>query len=119
LILLLGLIFGLLVWRTDASGETPFWMKIVLEKYPHLIVGLVGVLLFCLTAYATGIGRFYGYSALTLVLFVGGWMFGIQAKRIALLFGVAMMLAGVVLLIRFLRKYPETKEEISHDKEGG
>lgn len=119
LILLLGLFFGLLVWRVDASGETPFWMKIVLEKYPHLVVGLVGALLFCLTAYATGIGRFYGYSTLTLILFVGGWMLGIQAKRIALLFGVAMVLAGFALLICFLRKYPKAKEETSHDKEGG
>lgn len=119
LILLLGLFFGLLIWRADASGEMSFWMKIVLEKYPHLIVGFVGVLLFYLTAYAMGIGRFYGYSALTLVLFVTGWILDIQAKRIALLFGVVMMLAGVALLIRFLRKYPEIKEETSHDKEGG
>jgi hypothetical protein len=117
--LLLGLLFGLLVWKFSGSGEMPPWMKMMLEQYPHLIVGFVGVLLFCLTAYATGIKRLYFYAALTLVLFVGGWMLGIQAKRIALLFGVAMMIAGFALLIRFIRKYPKAKEETSHDKERG
>lgn len=117
--LLLGLLFGFLAWKAEVSGETPFWIKIVLEKYPHLIVGLAGALLFCLMAYATGMRRYYLYAALMVALFTGGWMVNIQAKRIALLCGVIIMGVGIALLIRFLKKHPRAKEGTSHDKEGG
>jgi hypothetical protein len=105
--LLLGLLFGALVFIAIQRGEMPGWMPLILEKYPHLIVGCGGTLLFSLCAYATGIQRFYLYAALTFLLFFGAWMLGIEAKRVAIAVGIVMMGFGMATFRRFLETHPQ------------
>lgn len=102
--LLLGLAFGVLVFLY--LDHPPAWMRMVLQEFPHLFAGCGGALLFFSCAYATGIRRFYVYAALTLALFLGGWALGIEARRIALVCGLAMMGTGIVTLRKFVRTHP-------------
>ncbi len=71
-----------------------------------IILGFIGWLLFSLVAYLSNVQRFYVYGILTAVLFILSFYLNIAFYKPILAMGAVILVTGIALLIRFLRKYP-------------
>ena len=67
-------------------------------------------------AILSGIKRLYSYAALTLLMFVTDYLLNIPTYLYLIPLGTAILISGVAVLIRFLRKYPKLAEEVSNGK---
>ncbi len=80
---------------------------------------ILGVVLACsigVGAILSGVRHMYIYAALTLIATVGGHLFNVQRHLRLILPGAAIMLLGIVVLMRFLHKYRIPAEEKPHGK---
>ncbi len=81
--------------------------ELALVSYELIIaVGL------CFVAFWKQITRFYAYAALVFVMIVGSYLFYdghpfFVMRTVMLTAGAVILCAGVIVLIRFLRKYPK------------
>ena len=66
---------------------------------------LMGAML-AIIALVTGITRLLAYAGLVLIAFIAGDISGIGLPATMISLSVALLLAGVIVLVRFLRKYP-------------
>ena len=73
-----------------------------------LILGVSGTSIFSLVAYLSDIKRFYMYGALTLIAFLSINIFQIALFQSLIALGSLIMFSGIILLYRFLQKYPKT-----------
>ncbi len=96
---IVGMVVGLLV--------IPNFMPILLSNY-RLILAFSGVVAFCVIAYSTGIRRFYAYGVLIGVSFSLCHFWFLPLFLPLLVTGGLLLLMGLVLSIRFLRRYPKT-----------
>jgi hypothetical protein len=72
--------------------------------WPAALVG-VGWLI----ALATGAKRVYAYAALAVIAFASGYWFNLEFPFYFVMLGAVILLSGVVVLLRFKRKYPVLK----------
>ena len=92
----------------------PFVIFLV-ENY-MMVIGVVGAAIFSLVAYLSEIKRFYAYGAMVLIVFPSGYVVHTSLQYHLVLMGVLMLLSGVGLLYRFLRKYPKQAGEKLDDE---
>jgi protein-S-isoprenylcysteine O-methyltransferase Ste14 len=71
-----------------------------------LISGVIGILF--------GFRRFTVYAGVILVLFIAGHFANSDPPAYFILIGLIVLVVGIVMLIRFVRKYPKSKEEFHH-----
>lgn len=71
-----------------------------------LIIGIGSVAVSSLFAYTMGLKRLYGYGLLIFVLFFTGHFIAIPFEYLLLAIGFVIIVGGLVLLMRFIRKYP-------------
>jgi len=76
-----------------------------------ILMGIGSLTVSFLFGYATGLKRLYAYGVLALALFVGGHFLSVFFAYLVLTLGVAVMLVGSSLLVRFVRKYPLKGED--------
>ncbi|MFX1474680.1 MAG: hypothetical protein ACFFCO_04260 [Promethearchaeota archaeon] len=74
-----------------------------------VILGLVGLLLFGLVAYLSDFQRFYVYGGLTAITFILSYYLNIAFYIPILSLGTVLLVAGIVLLVQFLRQYPKVE----------
>ena len=98
---------GLVVFTKN--GALPSWLTAWLREYSRMVwpAALVGV--GWLIALATGVKRLYAYAALTVIAFAGGYWFNLNFPILFTVLGAVIVLAGMVVLVQFLRKYPILK----------
>ncbi len=96
------------------GSSTPPPGLIWIRANPSLLYGVLGVVGFGLAWLVSGIGRLFLYALLSLFLLVGGHLLGIQEFVPILLLGSTILVTGISLLVRFLRKYPTVTEEETH-----
>jgi hypothetical protein len=70
------------------------------------IVGFGSLAVCILFGYSMGLKRLYAYGLLAMISLVVGHFAGIPFAYILLALGTTVMVAGIVLLIGFVRKYP-------------
>ncbi|MDX1416618.1 MAG: hypothetical protein R3293_20630 [Candidatus Promineifilaceae bacterium] len=116
--LLIGLIVGILflafflgLYFFIASGSMPPALFGLVQRYDLLLLGFLLAIPMILGGALTGLSRFYAYAVLTLVIIGTGIFLGIDAPYYVLLLGLAILMVGINLMIRFLRKYPLPDEE--------
>jgi hypothetical protein len=81
------------------------WLRFIIDN--GMIAIGIGALTVCsLFGYATGIKRLYAYGIVALALFAVGYFFEIFFAYIVFALGLIVLSAGIVLLVRFVRKYP-------------
>jgi hypothetical protein len=81
------------------------WLDLIFQN-GMLIVGF-GTLAVCLLfGYSMGLKRLYAYGLLALISLVIGHFAGISFAYILMALGTTVMVAGIALLIGFVRKYP-------------
>jgi hypothetical protein len=100
---------GLVVFTKNDT--LPSWLTAWLREYSRMVwpAALVGV--GWLIALATGVKRLYAYAALAVIAFAGGYWFNLNFPLLFTMLGVVIVLSGMVVLVRFLRKYPIPKDK--------
>ncbi len=110
---LITMVLGMAVFLLAGSGTPPpglIWIR----ENPSLLYGLLGVTGFGLAGLISGIQRLFAYALLSLFLLAGGQLLGIPAFVPILFLGSTLLVTGILLLIRFLRKYPAVAEDETH-----
>ena len=87
------------------QGENRLWLDLIFEN-GMLIVGFGSLAVCSLFGYTMGLRRLYAYGLMALVSLVIGHFVGIFFAYILLALGTTVMVAGVALLIGFVKKYP-------------
>jgi hypothetical protein len=98
---------GLVVFTKNEA--LPPWLTAWLREYSRMVwpAALVGV--GWLIALATGVKRLYAYAALAVIAFAGGYWFNLNFPLLFTGLGAVIVLSGMVVLVRFQRKYPIPK----------
>ena len=71
-----------------------------------LIIGIGAAVVSSLFAYTMGLKRLYGYGLLIFVLFFTGYFIEIPFEYFLITIGFVISINGIVLLMRFVQKYP-------------
>jgi MFS family permease len=100
--LLLGLVFFLIFSQESFLHGLRSW----LQEYFELSMGGVATLLLVLVGAIKGTARFYFYAALALAVFTTGYFLGVGLGISMTLLGALIILAGLFVLIQFLREHP-------------
>jgi hypothetical protein len=99
--LITAVIFILIISGADLSGAPVGWIFVIMVP---------GV--FLLMAYMMDFTRLYGYTVLIAVFTVLGEFVGDPAAAWAqIIAGLVPLTVGIILLVRFLRRYPVVDEE--------
>jgi hypothetical protein len=99
-------VFGLVMWAASSKESLPAWGQWVAH---HLIIliGLIWGGAMAVTAWLVDFPRLYGYGALIFAsLVVTDFMPGYSLGITLVIAGGLILLAGIVLFVRFLRRYP-------------
>jgi len=90
----------------QAEGEgTPLWLLFAIENY-MLVIGVSVATSFCVVGYTFRIKRMYAYALMTLIMFVTGHFLSYPLHYYLTLLGTLILLSGLAMLIRFIRRYP-------------
>ena len=107
--MLLGVVFFVLF----STNSMPRWLDIWMGDYFFTAFGSVLAILVAAAAYVVGVWRYYIYAALTFVAYViANTLRPNDMEGIPILIaGGIILISGVVILVRFLRKYPLPPQE--------
>ena len=108
---LLGMVFFILF----STNTVPQWLEIWMHDYFLIFFGGMISILITAAAFLVSVKRFYAYAALVFIAFVIASVLRPQDMEgipIAVA-GSLVLLLGTVILIRFLRNNPLSKEEIT------
>ena len=67
-------------------------------------------------AVLSGVRRLYVYAVLTVLVFVANYLLNVPTHLYFIPLGIAVLISGTVVLIRFLNEYPKMAEEVSDGK---
>lgn len=94
------------------TGDAP-WQNAV-KSMRLLPIGIVLALISGACGILFGLKRFVVYAILTMVLFVAGHFANSDPPAYFILLGFIVFVVGTVMLIRFVRRYPKSKEEFPY-----
>jgi MFS family permease len=102
--MLLGVVFFVLF----STNSIPRWLDIWMGDYFFATLGGMLALLVVIAAYIVGVWRYYVYAALIFIAYViAGILRPNDIEGIPIVIaGSIILISGVVILTRFLRKYP-------------
>lgn len=97
-------LLGALVFWLVASDSMPAWL---LSRPDVLFGGAFAVGLVAIAAVGR-LARYYVYAGLTLAVFIGARLLNVDLPFAITLAGITIFLAGLGLLVRFVRTHPRT-----------
>jgi len=100
-------LLGIVAFMQVEGGGTPIWLLFAIENY-MLVIGVSVAASFCVVGYVFRVRRMYAYALLTLVMFVTGHFLHYALHYYLTLLGTLILLFGLALLIRFIRRYPRS-----------
>ncbi len=107
LVLLLGIFILLIVGPDLVPPQISEWFR---NYYLLLFASILG-LGFAAAAYATGITRFYAYAFTLVFVFAAGIWLEVPEPVYVIIAGLLIEVVGVMLMVRFLRRYPKSNED--------
>lgn len=107
--MLVGVVFFVLF----STNNVPGWLDLWMEDYFLAAFGGIIALLVVIAAYIVGVRRYYIYAVLAFIAFIlASILRPNDLETIPILAaGSIILVSGVVILIRFLRKYPIPPQE--------
>jgi len=106
---LVAMIAGVFAFMQTLSSSVPDWLMFLIDNY-MITIGVAVSALFLLGAYSFKTKRIYGYSLLTLVMFLVGHFFSFPLYYYLTALGSIILITGLALMIRFVNKYPKSPE---------
>ena len=103
-IFLLG---ALSVWQGTSSepGES-------IDQYVWMAVSAIGAVIFVGAVLALRVRRLVLYAALTAIMVIAGFLLDLNPAVYLIILGAIVLITGLVMLIRFLRKYPRIDDAL-------
>jgi len=98
-------LLGGVAFMQTTSGGVPGWLRIVIENR-MLVIGAAVALIFSAPGYVFRINRMYAYALLALAMFVVGHFLYYSLYYYIILLGTVILVFGLGMLIRFIRRYP-------------
>ena len=99
---------GLVVFtRNETIPALTAWIR----EYGLVVVGVLLAGLLSLIAWATGAKRVYAYAATAVITFASGYWFDLELPLYLTVLAAIILLSGMVVLVRFMRKYPIPKDK--------
>jgi len=98
-------LLGVVAFMQTEEGGTPPWLLFAIENY-MLVIGVSVAASFCAAGYTFRTKRMYAYALLTLTMFVAGHFLYYPLHYYLILLGTLILLFGLSMLIRFIRRYP-------------
>jgi hypothetical protein len=98
-------VLGLVAFMQTAGGSPPAWLVFAFENY-MIVIELFVAALFCFVGYTFRARRMYAYALLTSITFGIGYFMSYPLYYYIVLIGTLILLTGLTLLIRFVRRYP-------------
>jgi len=107
--MLLGVVFFILY----SANNMPRWLDIWMADYFVAAFGGVLALVVAVAAYVVGVWRYYVYAAVVFIAyFVANMLRPNDMESIPVIVaGGIVFISGLIILIRFLRKYPLSPQE--------
>jgi hypothetical protein len=109
---LFGFYFGVMIFFTAVGGRAIYDFLDSLPANPIAI--FIAIAVMTVTA-VFGVRRFVIYSFLIIFIFIIGDILGDDIVVPSILIGIIILATGVVILVRFMRKYPKIEGGI-HDE---
>lgn len=110
-VLVVAVLFTLGLVVFTKNDALPSWLTAWLREYSRMVWPAVLVGVGWLIALATGVKRLYAYAALSVIAFAGGYWFNLNFPLLFTVLGAVIVLSGIVVLVRFQRKYPIPKDK--------
>ncbi len=104
-------LLGVVAFMQIEGGGTPAWLLFAIENH-MLVVGVSAAVSFCAAGYTFRINRMYGYALLAIVMFAAGHFLYYPLYYYMVLLGILILLSGLAMLIRFIRRNPPTTGSI-------
>ena len=98
-------LLGVVAFMQVLGGGTPIWLLFAIENR-MLVIGVSVAASFYAVGYTFRIRRLYAYALLTLIIFVTGHFLYFPLYYYVILLGTLILLFGLAMLIRFVRRYP-------------
>ena len=106
----LSFIIMVILVKSFPASRRAVW----LNEYETLSGQIFMAVFISVGAILSGIKRLYVYAALTLLVFVTDYLLNIPTYLYLIPLGTAILISGVVVLVRFLHRYPKLAEEVSN-----
>ena len=110
-LLVLVIVLLLLVVPDALTALTP------MRREGMLIYGSVVTLLLLISGLLSGLRRLFAFGLLCAILALVGTLTNLPDYFLFITLGLAIMLVGAILMIRFIRKYPLARKGVDHDAE--
>ena len=98
-------LLGAAAFTQVEGGGTPIWLLFAIENL-MLVIGVSVAAVFCAVGYTFRTRRMYAYALLTLAMFIPGHFLYFPLHYYVILLGTLIFLNGLIMLIRFVRRYP-------------
>lgn len=108
------LVAGVFAFFLFAFGSTQTWaleLRNIVTQNGMLLIGLGAFIISSLFGYTIGLKRLYAYGALALALFGLLQFITFPFEYILFAIGLIIITCGIILLTRFVQKYPKTSGE--------
>ncbi len=105
----LSALMAVVAFFQTMSQGTPDWLMLLFDNY-MLTIGIAVAGLFLLGGYAFKTKRIYAYALLTLAMFTIGHFLSFPLHYYLVALGTIIMVIGIVLMIRFVQKYPKATQ---------
>lgn len=111
------LLLGLALFALLSLDSLPQGLEAWLAHYFLVAFAVMLGVVLALAAYLLGVARFYAYAVLVFAAFAAGqWLDTSVGLPVTIAAGL-ILLCGLVLLVRFLRRYPRPAEGPTRDGE--
>jgi hypothetical protein len=105
----LSAFIGLVAFVQTTSQGTPDWLLVLIDNY-MLTIGTSVAALFLLGGYSFKTKRIYAYALLTFAMFTAGHFLTFPLYYYLAALGTIIMAIGIVLMVRFVQKYPKATQ---------
>ena len=100
---LVAMIAGVFAFMQTLSSGVPDWLMLLIDNY-MITIGVAVSALFLLGAYSFKTKRIYGYSLLTLVMFLTGHFLSFPLYYYLIPLGSSILVMGLALRTQFINK---------------
>ena len=115
MVLTATMLLGVILFALVSTNGLPQWLDAWLADYFLVAFAVMVGAIIAVGAFMVGVARFYAYAVLVFAAFVAAQFFDTSAGLPVTITAGVVVLCGLAILIRFLRKYPLPPQEGSDD----
>ena len=116
MVLTATMLLGVILFALVSTNGLPQWLDAWLADYFLVAFAVMVGAIIAVGAFMVGVTRFYAYAVLVFAAFAAAQLFDTSAGLPVTIAAGVIVLCGLVMLMRFLRKYPLPTQEGPDDQ---